>query len=65
MNYFVEKMAKVKVIDVVETTGPNFQLIDLLVLLFRFVAGVVVNEIEDSNEDLVHVVDELISMNED
>jgi hypothetical protein len=52
-------MGEEKVIDVVETTNPNFHLIDL-VLLFRFV--VVVDEIEDSNEDLVHVVDELISM---
>jgi hypothetical protein len=64
MNYFVEKMAKVKVIDVVETTNPNFHLIDLA-LLFRFVVDVVDDEIENSNEDLVHAVDELISMNED
>jgi hypothetical protein len=57
-------MGEVKVIDIVETTNPNFHLIDL-VLLFQLAVVVVVDEIEDSNEDVVHVVDELISMNED
>jgi hypothetical protein len=61
MNYFVERMEGFEVIDVVETTNPNFHLVDR-VLLFR---SVVVDEIENSTEDLVHVVDELISMNED
>jgi hypothetical protein len=61
MNYFVERMEGFEVIDVVETTNPNFHLVDC-VLLFR---SVVVDEIENSTEDLVHVVDELISMNED
>jgi hypothetical protein len=61
MNYFVEKMEGVVVIGVVETTSPNFHLVDRVLLL----RSVVVDGIENSNEDLVHVVDELISMNED
>jgi hypothetical protein len=61
-NYFVEKMEGVMVIDVAGTINPNFHLVGLVPRL-RLV--VVVDEIEDSNEDLVHVVDELISRNED
>jgi hypothetical protein len=61
MNYFVEKMEGVVVIGVVETTSPNFHSVDRVLLL----QSVVVDGIENSNEDLAHVVDELISMNED
>jgi hypothetical protein len=56
-------MVEVKVIDVVETTSPNCHLIDLLRLFLLL--GIVVDETEDSNEDLAHGVDELISMSDD